>query len=97
MAGLVVLAGRAKFPKGLPGGCCDVAGLPEALHRLRGMAIGAPAAGSLDLLKLVSSKDPADRRKHLRDLRSKHGRDWSLVWAIAGTVIGGVLLGLAFS
>lgn len=97
VAGLVVLAGRAKFPKGLPGGCCDLAGLPEALHLLRGMAMGAPAAEFLDRLKLCSSANPADRRKHLRDLRSRHGRDWSLIWAIAGTVIGGVLLGLAFS
>jgi hypothetical protein len=96
VAGLVVLAGRAKFPKGLPGGCCDLAGLPEALYLLRGMAMGAPAAGSLDLLKLVSSKDPADRRKHLRDLRTRHGADGTLILPMAGALAGGVLLWLAF-
>lgn len=99
--GLVVFAGRAKFPKGLPGGCCDVAGLREELFVLRGMGSGAPAAPFLDRLKLASSHDPADRRKHLSDLRSKYGADGdadgNLMMAIAAALAGGVLIGLAFA
>lgn len=97
VAGLVVFAGTAKFPKGLPGGCCDLAGLPEALFLLRGMAIGAPSAEFIDLLKQVSSEDSADRRKHMRDIWTKHGSDRNLILPIAGALIGGVLLWIAFS
>ncbi len=97
VAGLVVLAGRARFPKGLPGGCCDLAGLPEALYLLRGMAMGAPAVEFLDRLKLASSEDRADRRKHLRDLQTRYGADGTLILPMAGALAGGVLLWLAYS
>jgi len=86
VAGLVVFAGRAKFPKGLPGGCCHLAGLPEELFVLRGMGMGAPAAPILDRLKLASSQDrptqEASQRPPHKSVRTAIGRQ--LIAAIAG-------------
>ncbi len=85
VAGLVVFAGRAKFPKGLPGGCCHLAGLPEELFVLRGMGMGAPAAPILDRLKLASSQDrptqEASQRPPHKSVRTAIGRQ--LIAAIA--------------
>lgn len=73
--GLVVFTGDAVFPKGLPEGVCF---LPELVRRLEGLADWQgddQTRAAWSRLLAAASHDPADRRRHLRDLRAKHGRD----------------------
>ncbi len=93
---IVVFAGKATFPKGLPNGCCMIADLKKTLEELA-VPAGAIPEAEIAALEKLSSSDSVDREKHLADLRAKHGPDRKWLVGLAMVIVGGALLGFALA
>lgn len=82
--GLVVLAGPARFPKGLPAGACHISALPAALSVLQKGQVSEELRAAWARMLLQTRTDVAARQAHLDGLRGRFGGtsyrvSWQLV------------------
>lgn len=81
--GLVVFAGPARFPKGLPAGACHISTLPVALSVLREGPVSEELRAAWTRVLAQARTDGAARRAHLAGLRGRFdGIGSSLAWRL---------------
>ena len=72
---LVVFAGGARFPDGMPAGCCPLSGLGAALKRLEAESGGDVSDADWAAILAARSTRAADRTAHLKALRARFAGD----------------------
>lgn len=81
--GLVVFAGKARFPKGLPEGVCRLDELTARLKELATHSLEDATQEAWRRLLEAASTDRNDRADHLSDLKAVHGSDRRLPIGLA--------------
>jgi hypothetical protein len=89
---LVVFAGTAHFPKGIPEGVCTLAGLEQTIAPLDTGEIPQRLRTTWDRLLQAAPTDAGARRAHLNGLRSRFGHVRRVRWAVLVAILALVWL-----